>query len=121
MTAAITVDLPGAQFVYGGDWYPRGIHTAASLRWTPDRPDDAELMLGAQPWVFGLDVIREGLRGPAGVGEVFVCPSLHGPIHEIVLDNGDNRGALYVRSSDLREFVAGVDVARAHSTPAGAP
>lgn len=100
--------LPAA--VLSADRLPR--RAAVTLAWDP-RVRRVELRAGRAVWPIDLQLFFDGLTGPAGIGDVFICPvpgdGDRDQMHDIVLDNGQDRVAIQVHTDDLERFADAVD------------
>lgn len=108
-----------ATVLYPDGRLPRRLPTI-TLEWDPDRPRRIILCVHTVEWVFDIRLLFDGLIGPAGVGDVFICPSVFGDtagFHEIVLDPGEHRCSLRVRTHDLEAFADALDERITQSTP----
>lgn len=99
--SAVRRDLPAVARAAGHA--PSTVHVR--LTWRSGRPHEVRMDIGRTPWVIGWQLLRAGVHGPAGVGDVFVSPHPDGLRHEIVVDNGRGRAALQIDSLDLQAFV----------------
>ncbi len=80
----------------------------AELRYRSDDPFAVQLLLSidqspAITWIFGRDLLVEGVRGPAGMGDVQVFPVHDGTIIE--LRSGDQTARLLSHTPDLMYFL----------------
>lgn len=108
-----------ATVLYPDGQLPRRLPTI-TLEWDPDRPRRVTLCAATVEWTFGIQLLADGLTGPAGVGDVFICPDLlHNgePRHEIVLDPGRHRCSLRVRTENLEAFADALDERITQATP----
>jgi hypothetical protein len=108
-----------ATVLYPDGRLPRRL-PAITLEWDRDRPRRVILCAGGVEWPFGIQLLFDGLIGPAGVGDVFICPDLlHNgePRHEIVLDGRQYRCSLRVRTENLESFADALDERITQSTP----
>lgn len=108
-----------ATVLYGDRRLPRRL-PAITLEWDPDRPRRITLCAAGDEWTFGIQLLADGLTGPAGADGVFICPDLlHNgePRHEIVLDPGEHRCSLRVRTESLDAFADVLDERITQSTP----
>jgi hypothetical protein len=93
------------------------------LRWSPGRPDEVSLLFSTGQeqvrWEMALQLLRDGVDGPAGMGDVFWCPSPLDPtLVELVLASPNGRAGFLVNLQDLCQFLALVDAAPAVAAPA---
>ena len=106
MTAAVT------EMILISDPTMPPVH--AELRYRSDDPFAIQLLLSidqspAITWVFGRDLLAEGVRGPAGMGDVQVFPVHDGTIIE--LRSGDQLARLLSHTPDLIDFLdRGVEI-----------
>lgn len=104
--------LPAALLVPG--CLPRRL-PPISLDWYPATPRTVVMHVACQMWKIDLQLLHDGLTGPAGKGDVFVCPVPQDTpgiqIHEIVLDNGEQQCAIQVATADLEAFADRVEEA----------
>jgi len=80
----------------------------AELRFRSDDPFAVQLLLSidqspAITWVFSRDLLVEGVRGPAGMGDVQVFPVHDGTVIE--LRSGEQAARLLSHTPDLMEFL----------------
>ena len=78
------------------------------FRFRSDDPFAVQLLLSidqspAITWVFGRELLLEGVRGPAGMGDVQVFPVHDGTIIE--LRSGDQVARLLTHSPDIMDFL----------------
>jgi hypothetical protein len=92
------------------------LSNAITFAWTPDAPwaVTAVFQVGAQArtgWVFGIDLLRDGLLNAAGVGDVFVSPD---PTDKwstlLVLDAPSGRVGFRMPAEFIADFLADVDL-----------
>ncbi|ACV79800.1 SsgA family sporulation/cell division regulator [Nakamurella multipartita] len=80
----------------------------AELRYRSDDPFAVQLLLSidqspAITWVFGRDLLVEGVQAPAGIGDVQVFPVLDGTVIE--LRSGEQVASLLAHTQDLAAFL----------------
>jgi len=51
-----------------------GDSVRAEWWWTPEAPAEVRLAVGSVEWVFGRDLLTDGLREPSGEGDVQLVP-----------------------------------------------
>jgi Streptomyces sporulation and cell division protein, SsgA len=100
MTAAVT------EMILISDPSMPPVH--AELRYRSDDPFAVQLLLSidqspAITWVFSRDLLVEGVRGPAGMGDVQVFPVHDGTIIE--LRSGEQAARLLSHTPDLTDFL----------------
>jgi hypothetical protein len=80
----------------------------AALVWHPQHPHEVQLRFQqAKTWVFALELLEDGLDGPAGLGDVFVAPA-PGYRVVVVLDSYDGHAALHFSTVAIRTFLEAV-------------
>lgn len=82
----------------------------AEFRFRSDDPFAVELALSidqspAITWVFGRDLLIEGVQGPAGMGDVQVFPVHDGTVIE--LRSGEQAARLLAHTPDVADFLEG--------------
>ncbi|MGS0688487.1 SsgA family sporulation/cell division regulator [Nakamurella sp. GG22] len=82
----------------------------AELRYHCDDPFAVQMLLSVDQspvitWVFGRELLIDGISMPAGIGDVQVFPTRDGVIIE--LRSGSVSARLLAHSPDLAEFAAG--------------
>ena len=80
----------------------------AEFRYRSDDPFAVQLLLSvdqspAITWVFGRELLLEGVRGPAGMGDVQIFPVHDGIVIE--LHSGDHSARLLAHTPDLTDFL----------------
>lgn len=80
----------------------------AELRYRSDDPFAVQLLLSidqspAITWVFGRDLLVEGMQAPAGIGDVQVFPVHDGTVIE--LRSGEQVASLLAHTPDLANFL----------------
>lgn len=100
MTAAVT------EMILVSDPALPAVH--AEFRFRSDDPFAVQLLLSidqspAITWVFGRDLLLEGVRGPAGMGDVQIFPVHDGTVIE--LRSGDQSARLLTHTADLIDFL----------------
>lgn len=73
----------------------------ALAQWLPD------MIAARSHWVVPVSVLALGLDGPAGEGDVMVCPSFRRDLIEIVVSDGGASIGLRVRREALLDLVTG--------------
>jgi len=100
MTAAVT------EMILISDPSMPPVH--AEFRYRSDDPFAVQLLLSidqspAISWIFSRDLLAEGVRGPAGMGDVQVFPVYDGTIIE--LRSGEQAARLLTHTPDLMDFL----------------
>lgn len=109
---AVLPDATAAQAA-GHPHIDRPLAHPADLVWRPDDPWAVELkFLGdgthkPVTWVFALDILGDGVGGPAGPLDVHVHPA-PGYRIEMVLDSPHGHATLHFAADDIRRFLAAV-------------
>jgi hypothetical protein len=80
----------------------------AEFRYRSDDPFAVQLLLSvdqspAISWVFARELLLDGMRGPAGMGDVQVFPTHDGTIVE--LRSGEQSARLLVHTPDVLDFL----------------
>ncbi|WP_395729542.1 SsgA family sporulation/cell division regulator [Nakamurella sp.] len=80
----------------------------AEFRYRSDDPFAVQLLLSidqspAITWVFGRELLVEGVRGPAGMGDVQIFPVYDGTVIE--LRSGEHSARLLSHTPDLLDFL----------------
>lgn len=80
----------------------------AEFRYRSDDPFAVQMLLSidqspAISWVFGRELMLEGVRGPAGMGDVQIFPVHDGTVVE--LRSGEQSARLLAHTPDLMEFL----------------
>lgn len=85
------------------------VEIRVSLAWDTADPHAVTITMHvtrSTPWLFAIDLLHAGLRGPAGIGDIHIRPAECGRV-EIILSSPDGRAALQVSAFDVRTFLAG--------------
>jgi Streptomyces sporulation and cell division protein, SsgA len=86
-------------------------HGQVKLSWSPDWPLEVtfhfpDTKYGPVTWVVSRDTLIEGLRAPAGLGDVTVLPDLADRANLIItLSSPYGRADLRIRRQAVREFL----------------
>ncbi len=80
----------------------------AEFRYRSDDPFAVQLLLSldqspAITWVYGRELLLEGVRGPAGMGDVQIFPVHDGTVIE--LHSGEQSARLLAHTPDLIDFL----------------
>jgi hypothetical protein len=110
-------------FTWNGKGQPR---TTVRCFWSAHQPHEVILTFrtwrqGCVEWHVGIELLVNGLNGPAGVGDVTIIPSLDDPqaVELILTDSACPLGlgaGFTVAKQALREFL--VEIQEAHSASA---
>jgi hypothetical protein len=80
-----------------------------SLTWDPTNPFAVVMDMypaqGPVRWVFAWELLEDGVHGPAGIGDIRICPDAAGHTM-IVLIRGADRQVLQVDTAAVKEFLA---------------
>lgn len=100
MTAAVT------EMVLISDPALPPVH--AEFRYRSDDPFAIQLLLSvdqspAVSWVFGRELLQDGVAGPAGIGDVQIFPVHDGVV--VVLHSGEQSARLLAHTPDVTAFL----------------